>query len=379
MFWIKQYIKMFLQNLLLPAVYFCFCRRPVRKGAVIFADGHHQEMPFSMRRVYEAVEKEKGNYRTELFIEDFGKLSLLKTAGFLFRFMRSYATAEYVFLCDYFLPAAACRKRKETTLVQLWHSCGLMKKIAFDAGQDIPEQYRGNMFGNYTWLTMSAPVCIPVHARALNLDPERIRATGISRTDYYFDPEWNERCRERFFAEHPEAKGKKIALWAPTFRGNAAMPRLEGLSGIRKAQEKLKDSWYVIRKAHPHIDRREPVSNTGIPTEELLCVADLLITDYSSVLFDYLIYEKPALLFAPDLETYEKERGFYLDYRSLPFPLVEREEELADQILASLEYWKEHREEIHAFRMQYTGACDGKATERILGLAGIKTGEAGQG
>ena len=263
--------------------------------------------------------------------------------------------------------------------MQLWHSCGLMKKIAFDAGQDIPEQYRGNMFGNYTWLTMSAPVCIPVHARALNLDPERIRATGISRTDYYFDPEWNERCRERFFAEHPEAKGKKIALWAPTFRGNAAMPRLEGLSGIRKAQEKLKDSWYVIRKAHPHIDRREPVSNTGIPTEELLCVADLLITDYSSVLFDYLIYEKPALLFAPDLETYEKERGFYLDYRSLPFPLVEREEELADQILASLEHWKEHREEIHAFRMQYTGACDGKATERILGLAGIKTGEAGQG
>ena len=111
----------------------------------------------------------------------------------------------------------------------------------------------------------------------------------------------------------------------------------------------------------------------------MLCVADLLITDYSSVLFDYLIYEKPALLFAPDLETYEKERGFYLDYRSLPFPLVEREEELSDQILASLEHWKEHREEIHAFRMQYTGACDGKATERILGLAGIKTGEAGQG
>ena len=80
MFWIKQYIKMFLQNLLLPAVYFCFCRRPVRKGAVIFADGHHQEMPFSMRRVYEAVEKEKGTYRTELFIEDFGKLSLAENS-----------------------------------------------------------------------------------------------------------------------------------------------------------------------------------------------------------------------------------------------------------------------------------------------------------
>ena len=203
-----------------------------------------------MRRMYEAVETEKDRYHTELFIEDFNQMSFLQTAVFLLRFMRSYATAEYVFICDYFLPAAACRKRRETTLVQLWHSCGLMKKIAFDAGQDIPQK----LPGQYVWKlyvadheragVRSGSRQGPAHGAGEN------PATGICRTDYYFDPQWNRQCRERFFQEHPEARGKKIVLWAPTFRGNAAMPRLEGLSGIRRAAGELGDDWYFILKAH---------------------------------------------------------------------------------------------------------------------------------
>lgn len=109
---------------------------------------------------------------------DFGTLGFGAMLRFLVRFMRAYATAEYVFICDYFLPAASCKKRPETTLVQLWHSCGLMKKIAFDTGEDIPKNYRGNMFGNYSYLTMSAQVCVPVHAHALRIPQERIVATA---------------------------------------------------------------------------------------------------------------------------------------------------------------------------------------------------------
>ena len=70
---------------------------------------------------------------------------------------------------------------------------------------------------------------------------------------------------ERFFQEHPEARGKKIVLWAPTFRGNAAMPRLEGLSGIRRAAGELGDDWYFILKAHPHIDGGSRCQIPGFP------------------------------------------------------------------------------------------------------------------
>lgn len=378
MFQIKQYIKMLLQNVLLPLVYLCFCRRPVREGTVIFADAHHEELPFSMRRAYEAVrEKEKqGKYQVQVFVGDFGHMSFGGMARFLLDFMRQYATAEYVFICDYFLPVAACRKRKETKVVQLWHSCGLMKKIAYDAAEDIPANYKGNMFGNYSYLTLSAKVCVPVHARALRLPRERIYATGVSRTDYYFDREWNERCRRAFFEKYPEAAGKKIALWAPTFRGNAAMPTLEGLEEIRAVSERLDEQWYFVIKAHPHVDAHGLVSNCSIPTEELLCVADVLITDYSSVMFDYLLYRKPLVLFAPDLERYESERGFYLDYREIPYPIAGNGEELEAAVAGSESWLEEHRAQTDRFREKYVGACDGHCTERILELVFGEKGRA---
>jgi CDP-glycerol glycerophosphotransferase (TagB/SpsB family) len=370
MFRIKQYGKMLLQNILLPAVYGMFCRRPVRKGSVLIADAHHDTMPFSMQRMYEELQERErnGQCSLELFIGDFGHMSFGTMGKTLLRFMKQYATAEYVFICDYFLPVSSCRKRKETTVVQLWHSCGLMKKIAYDTGEDIPKHYHGDMFGNYSYLTLSAKVCVPVHEKALHLPAERIHATGVSRTDYYFDPEWNARCRSAFYEQYPQAKGKKIVLWAPTFRGNAAVAYLEGLDEIRGMQKQLEEDWYFMIKAHPHVDAHGLVSNCTIPTEELLPVADVMITDYSSVMFDYLLYKKPIVLFAPDLKQYEEGRGFYLDYRQIPYPIAQTKQEL-EHALRHCEGWvTEHRSAIDAFREQYVGACDGHATQRILEL-----------
>ncbi len=378
MFRLKKYIKMFLQNIGLPVIYALYRHRPIQKGLILFADAHHEDMPFAMRRVYEELteteKKEKtkrSGYAIELFVHDFSKLSFKAMVSYLFRFMRRYAEAEYVFICDYFLPAAACRKRPETTVVQLWHSCGLMKKIAYDAGDDIPKNYRGNMFGNYSLLTLSAQICVPVHERALRLSNGCAVATGVSRTDYYFDERWNETCREQFFHQYPQAEGKKIAVWAPTFRGNAAMPYLEGLDAVKHAAKSLEQEWFFVIKAHPHIDAHGQVSNCTIPTEELLAVADVLITDYSSVLFDYLLYDKPAVLFAPDLAQYEAKRGFYLDYRKIPFPLVEDGEALADGVAGAVKWMQAHRDAIRSFRERYVGACDGHATQRILSQIGL--------
>ena len=381
---LKQLIKMLLQNVFLPVVYRLYAGRPVEKGSVLFADAHHEEMPFAMQRVYEQVTADGTTaqngtpLRVQTFIRDFGRLSFVQTAVFLLRFMKAYATAETVFICDYFLPVASCRKRQETTVIQLWHSCGLLKKIGHDAREDVPAHYRGDLYGNYSYLTLSAPACIDVHAKALSLPAERIRAVGVSRTDCYFDNEWNEACRRRFYEEHPEAVGKKIALWAPTFRGNAGNPRLEGLEDILRAREALSGDWFFIIKAHPHIDAHGQVSNCRILTEELLPVTDVLITDYSSILFDYLIYERPAVLFAPDLQEYEAGRGFYIDYRSLPFEVVTDGTGLPDAVKRAEDLCRENRQDIHQWRVTYTGACDGKATERILRLAGLRPSGPGE-
>lgn len=97
MFRIRQWIKMLLQNVLLPVVYGWYRRKPVQPGRILMADAHHDEMPFSMRRVWEELKKR--GYEPELFIANFSHLSFGAMAAFLIRFMKAYAQAECVFIC----------------------------------------------------------------------------------------------------------------------------------------------------------------------------------------------------------------------------------------------------------------------------------------
>ena len=152
---------------------------------------------------------------------------------------------------------------------------------------------------------------------------------------------------------------------------SAISPSLIGLESVRQAQTLLGEKWYLIIKAHPHIDAKNPVSNCTLPTEELLDLADVLVTDYSSVLFDYLLFETPAVLFAPDLEEYEQKRGFYIDYRTLPFPLAKDAQTLARAVQSSMTEWEKYAPAVHALRVRYCGACDGNATERIRKEVGL--------
>ena len=104
-----------------------------------------------------------------------------------------------------------------------------------------------------------------------------------------------------------------------------------------------------------------------MPIDELLCVSDLCISDYSSLVFEYSLFERPMLFYAYDLEDYFDWRGFYYPYEELaPGPVVRTNEEIADYI-QNVEQ-KFDRARVRAFREQFMSACDGYATERILQL-----------
>lgn len=367
-FYIKQFVKMIVQNCVLPMVYSCFRQRPIQKRSVIFADAHHSFRPFSMESIFEQVSKL--DYEINTFFLDFSRASFIDLAVEILKFTKCYATAEYVFICDYYLPVSSCKKRSETTVVQLWHSGGLMKKIAYDTTDDIPSIYRGNLFRNYDLLTVSAKCCEDVLAKAMRLPIGVVKALGCNRTDRYFDDEYCMNCKKNFYENYPEAKNKKILLWAPTFRGNASTSQLPYYDEIKREANELNDEFFLVIKVHPHTDRKYKMSNCNISTEELLPVADLLITDYSSVLFDYILFEKPFVLLMPDLKKYEKDRGLYVDPHEFPGPLITDISELASAICRAFDNFD--LKAIHFFRINYMGACDGKVTQRILSHINIK-------
>lgn len=371
---------MFLQHTALPAAYRlgCLIYREVDENLVVFADAHHTEMPFSMQRMYQAV-KEEG-YTIKCHLHDYSNEGSLRSLLHSLSFMFLYARARYVFICDNFLPAASCRKRKETTVTQLWHSCGLLKKMGYDTDDDVPSYYKGSVYANYDLVTVSAQSCVPYLASGMRQPEGIVKALGVSRTDVYFDHEWLEACKREFYEQYPDAYGKKIILWAPTFRGSASAPVLAGQDAVQKLQDSLDPGWLVIKKVHPHLEEKErllhgsPASNCRIPAERLLPVTDLLITDYSSILFDYLLLDKPFLLFAPDLDEYERKRGFYIDYPSLTTHIAYTAEQLIKEVHASWKSWENGTDQtaLHISRMYHDSSCDGHSTERILNYLRVR-------
>ena len=362
-FVIKQFAKMFLQQVFLPLIYRRYRGQQTDDRLVVFADAHNDTMPASMEPLCQAMEED--GYHVVKCISDYGSQSFSESTKQMIAFMKLYAKAKYVVICDYFLPVSSCSKREETKVIQLWHAGGAFKKFGYDAPDDIPPYYKGSVTKNYDLVSVSAPRCIPFYASAFRLPEEKVEPLGVCRTDIFFDRAYLAACRKAFDAQYPEDAGKKLLLWAPTFRGNAGDPVTLGFDAVAALQAQLGDGWKVLIKLHPHAEQKTPRSNCTIPTQQLLPITDLLVTDFSSILFDYSLFGRPAVLFAPDYDSYAADRGFYLDCKKdLPYPVVTENDGLYDAVQHAIH--ASSKEQIEIFRHAYMENCDGHATARIL-------------
>ena len=139
------------------------------------------------------------------------------------------ADAKYVFLNDSSNVFSCLPLRKETVVTQLWHACGAFKKFGMSIaelkfGDDKKTLDKYPYHGNYTHVTVSSPEVVWAYEEAMNLRHEEkiVKPVGISRTDIFYDPEMKKRAFDRLYSVFPQAKGKKIILYAPTFRGRVA-------------------------------------------------------------------------------------------------------------------------------------------------------------
>lgn len=357
---IKQYVKTVLQKTLLPVCYNLSKKKNTDPSLVILADSNCSDTPESMLCMKEELLNRGYNVK-EMYL-DFSKSGIGSVMKFMTDFMKAYANAGAVFICNYFVPVTACKKRKETTVVQLWHGCGCMKKFGYDSPDDISPHYKGNAAGNFDIVTVSGQACVKPFQSAFRLPEGRVLPLGVSRTDMFFKKDFSEDCKEEFYGKYPEYKGRKILLYAPTFRGNASEAYCVGEEHILKLREQLGDGWAVIIKMHPRL--KSGLTNCDIATNRLFPVIDLLVTDYSSLIFEYSLFKKPAVFFVPDLEEYSGKRSFYLDYEKEMYgETVTEGEELYGAVLRAEESFDIGRAE--SFAAKYMSACDGNSSARI--------------
>lgn len=255
--------------------------------------------------------------------------------------------------------------------IELWHASGAVKRVA-----------------NYTYrdVTSDYVVCCPseplrhAYGEAFGASIDRVVASGAPRTDILMDQARLATLRDEFMTRHPDLVGSRLYVYFPTFRGtwpyNVDFDPKISLPGLAS---ELRPDEVLLVKLHPILRHSVWLSRgltPGAPvrdvsaedTTSLLEVADVVIVDYSSVLFDAVLLDKPIVAYAEDVDEYSRARGFAFDYRGeIPFALIEDPDPA--QLLAAIRDsklvsgWR-----MDQFRARYLGACDGLAQGRVRGL-----------
>ena len=154
----------------------------------------------------------------------------------------------------------------------------------------------------------------------------------------------------------------------PTFRNNATDAELCGVKEIQALQKKFGEDIHILIKVHPHLAKKYHINNCSIPSENLYPIVDLLITDFSSALFDYSLFKKPFLIFAPDYKKFITTRGCYIDMeKELPCRIAKNQNELERFTLDALENDMVIGD---SFFEKHLNKCDGNAIKRIIEYLG---------
>jgi CDP-ribitol ribitolphosphotransferase len=285
-----------------------------------------------------------------------------------------------VVIDDYFFPVYAVEPREGTTIVQTWHASGAFKTFGHSVGDrafgaDAALTDRVRIHANYDLCLVGSEASIPAFAEAFGLPPERFAARlGIPRTDLLLDdaaPHAAVAVRARYGIADD---GRRIVLYAPTFRGERVTEAHHAADlDLELLAAELGGTHRLLLRLHPFVRQREVlrpelrdfvIDASNYPDiNALMLVSDLLVTDYSSAIFEFSLLERPMAFFAPDLEAYERERGFYVDYRSwVPGPVFESTQPLA-QWLRDGPY---DLGRVRAFRDRSFEVADGHASERFV-------------
>jgi CDP-glycerol glycerophosphotransferase len=231
-------------------------------------------------------------------------------------------------------------KRKEQYYIQTWHSSLRLKQIEKDAEEYLPPSYVAMAKKDSKKCDLLLSGCdysTEIFKRAFWYDGE-IFKYGTPRNDILANSNNDLRLSTLSKLNIPETC--KIALYAPTFRKNENLDVYNiDFAKVKEAlAKKFGGEWIFLVKLHPHLMSmsNQIIANGQVidvtqydDIQELLCITDFLISDYSSLIFDYSVNKKPCFLYVPDLEDYtQNERGFYFDLKELPFTKVLSNEEL---------------------------------------------------
>lgn len=300
-------------------------RLPVHPERVVLATARVSTLDGNLLHIHRALRARHPELQILLLLEPYsyglaGKLAYLIR---LVRGMYHLQTARLFVVDNAYLPIHVAPHRRTTTVVQVWHAAGALKRFGLDTKTPIAEPERTFLHRYYDAVVVGGEWTRAPYAAALRTPVERVVALGSPRTDFFFDEAALDEARARVLRAHPTLAGRRVVLYAPTFRGRGVGKRAAPGLDAARLRAALPSDHALVLKTHPNLDpAATPADGYDVvidPTQEineLLALTDILITDYSSSVVEFALLRRPIILLVSDLAEYEVDPGLYLDYRT---------------------------------------------------------------
>ena len=340
---------------------------------VLFASEMRRSMEGNLLRVHDRM-VERGLDSRFSFRYSF-RMPYTATKRSTLRVIWLLATSDVVLIDDYFGMLQSLKLSPSTKIIQAWHAGSGFKSIGYSRFGKYGSPKLQNAHRKYTYVLTGSEHLVPVYAEAFGIEEDAVIPTGLPRIDTFLDPARTEQVVADFYAEHPQLRDKKILLFAPTFRGRTSTSAYYDYSRIDFDQlyEMCGEDAVVLFRMHHFV--RDPVP---IPPEyadrlldfasfpssnDLLHVTDILITDYSSIIYEFSLLNRPMVFFAYDKEIYAATRGFHRDFEvTAPGKVCTTTEALVRAVQEEdFDLWK-----IEAFRRENFDRVDTGSADRVI-------------
>ncbi|MGD7043301.1 CDP-glycerol glycerophosphotransferase family protein [Jeotgalibacillus proteolyticus] len=308
--------------------------------------------------------------------DDRVKIISLESRKSFIRRIYHLASSKIIVVDNYFPFLAVTKFKRNVECIQVWHAAGAIKSFGLeDEGTLLRSKAAVKRFqkvyDRFDKIVIGSEEMASVFKKAFNVKDKVFLKTGIPRTDLFYQQFEKERIRSSFFNQFKQARQKKIVLYAPTFRDYSSHSHLLDFSFLGN---ELGDDYLFIIKLHPvtkqeliipdHLKNLFLRIDAGYDVNELLQITDILITDYSSIPFEFCLLKKPMIFFAYDLDKYIKERGIWNNYHKLvPGPVVETNQALVKAIKEEKIY---NPEFYHSFCERWNRYSTGSSSKNLV-------------
>ena len=318
-------------------------------------------------------------YKFKFSLVDKKDCNKIKYVLFLLKTAYMSGKAKIVIIDDYHPLIYRINFRKDVKVVQLWHACGDFKAVGYArCGKNGAPNISKNAHKNYTHAIVSGEGARKSYAEAFGIDINNVYPCGIPRTDILFDKNYKTDAINEINAKYPQFKDKSKILFAPTFRGNGKKSAYYPIDKIDfKMLEKLcrETNRAVFFKMHPFVKGELPITKeqedifvdaSSYPDiNKMIACSEVLITDYSSSIYEAALLKTPMMFYVFDLDEYTSSRAFFKPFNEYLSGKVVYDFKQLVEAIKNQDYEKE---KIDALINSAVEKCDGNATKRVIDL-----------